>query len=137
MSADDLNESIYLPNGNLNAPYVLSNASLLLKEGEVDMAASLFKQVTGHPKLGHCGHYGIGKCFMKIGKPAKAVAAFEAALLLQRRPYIAASLLEALIALQEYTQAEKRALEFAREFVADPESIERFRSLYRECTAQK
>src|SRR5690348_9410979 len=104
-----------LPNGEINAPYILANADLLLRRGETELASKLFRAVKNHSRLGYCGHYGLGRCFLAEGKTGQAIAAFEKALSLVKRPYIATILLKTLIDSRNADLAERRALELARD----------------------
>ncbi len=123
----------YFPNGELNISFLLFNANLLLQEGELELAASLFQLVKNHHKYGYCGHYGIGQCFLKAQQPKLAAQAFERAYSLEKRPYIAVALIDALIACEYFEAAEIRSIEFAREFSAEPKFVELFRQHYRMC----
>ncbi len=137
MSSDPILEDAYLSNGELNISYILSNANLLMKSGEFLDAISLFRLVKNHPKFGFCGHYGLGQCFLKMGQPEQAVRAFEKALSLQRRAYIAASLVEAFLILRNFTIVEKLTLGFAQEFVNDPDYLKQFRAQYQVCLKEQ
>jgi tetratricopeptide (TPR) repeat protein len=127
----DENDYAYLPNGELNAPYILANADLLVKHGEYLAAAKLFRLLKDHPRLAHCAHYGMGQCLLKSGKPELALQAYEKALSIQKRDYIAQSLIQALIACGEYAEAEQRSFDFARDFASSEAAVESFRSLHR------
>jgi len=134
MSSGD-EDLCYLPNGELNVPFILTNANLLLLENELELAASLFQLVKGHTPYAHCAHYGIGQCFLKAQCPRQAVQAFEKAFLLEKRPYIGTALLEALMACGDLPAFEKRAIELAREFSFDEKFVEIFRRQYQMCLA--
>lgn len=129
-------EFAYLPSGELNASFILSNANLLLDAGELDAASSLFRLLKTHPTLSHCAHFGIGCCFLSAGKPLAAVSAFEYAMTIARKSYIATALVDALIQCGETTIAEQKALIFADEFAQNPESVQKLRDFFETCTAQ-
>ena len=137
MNTQDPTDILYFPNGEMNTSFILSNANLLLKEGEIELAASLFLLIKNQKKYSHCGHYGLGQCFLKMKNPHQAVIAFEKAFSLAKHPYIAAALIEALLASKEFNTAEKRTLEFAREFANDISFLELFRRQYQECISKQ
>lgn len=119
----------FRPNGELNATYILSNANLLLKAGEVAAAESLFRIILRHSKYSFCAHYGIGQCQMKRGAYQDAVHSFEQAICLQRRSYIAHSLIEALLACGRREAANSFASLFASEFSHEDAVAESFLNL--------
>lgn len=100
---------IYLPNGELNIPFLLVNANLLLKEGEIQLAASLFERVKASEKYRHCAYYGIGQCFLKLNARKQALSLFKKALACKRRPYIENAIidLETLCSKNEIENAVK------------------------------
>ncbi len=125
--ADDL---VYLPNGKMNAPFILANAHLLLKSGDPEQAATLFRLLKNHEKLAHCAHYGLGQCFLRLKQPEYALAAFEHALSLSRQAYIAIALLEVLLEFEEFERVEKQAFDYAQEFAQDISAVSKIRSIY-------
>ena len=127
---DELDQIIYFQNGELNTPYVLANAGLLLKSDEPRMAAILYMVIARHKKNSFCGFYGLGQCFLALEKPQNARDAFRKAFLLGGRPYMAVALIEALLLCEEYAEAEALALKCAVEFVTDAKMNERFKNLY-------
>ena len=129
---DEITNLAYLPNGELNASYILANASILLREGELSLAASLFCLVKDHKKLGHCAHYGLGQCFFAAKDWGRAVKAFEKALLLARKSYIARALLDALMASKQYALVEKTAVTLAREFAQESSFVEEVQRIYKD-----
>ena len=129
--ANELNDLIYFPNGDLNFPFVLANANLLLKEDEVELAVSLFGLITQHKSRAYFGHYGLGQCFLKSGEPDSAALSFERAFRLGRRPFLAYAWIEALISDRKYKEAEKTALLCAVEFAEDLETSNRLREFHR------
>jgi tetratricopeptide (TPR) repeat protein len=116
MNEDDSLELAYLPNGNLNFPYILSNANLLLQSGEIDLAASLFRLALGEPKVAHIALFGLGQCCMAGADYPKAARAFEKALLVSRRPYIAEAHLKALKMAGELELTGTLTQQYAAEF---------------------
>lgn len=92
MSSENDLDLVYLPDGRINAPYILANANLLLKSGEYQLAVSLFRRIQDHPKYGYCGYYGVGQCYFLLQHWSRARTAFEKALALAHRPYIVESL---------------------------------------------
>jgi uncharacterized protein HemY len=130
MNIENPFEFAYLPNGEPNTSFILSNANLLMKNGELDLAVSLFLLVKNHVRYGYCGHYGLGQCFLRMSHPKEAVLAFEKAYSLKRRAYIAAALVEALLECGEYKIAEERSIEFALEFSNESGFVDLFRMQY-------
>ena len=129
---DEIANLAYFPNGELNASFILANANILLREGELSLAISLFRLAKDHKKLGHCAHYGLGQCFVAAGDWDRAVKAFESALSLSRKSYIAVALLEALMATKQYAVVEQTAVEIAREFSQDRAFVEKVRRIYQD-----
>jgi len=87
-------DSIYLPNGELNFPILLVNATLLLREGEIRLAASLFERIKENEKYRHCAYYGLGQCFLKLNATKQALALFKKALECKRKPYIEKAIMD-------------------------------------------
>jgi tetratricopeptide (TPR) repeat protein len=134
---DEISNLAYLPSGELNAPYILASARVLLREKEYSLAISLFGLLKDHQKFGHCAHYGIGQCFFAANDLDRAVKAFEKALSLARKPYIAIALLESLMANKQYSLVEKTALVLASEFAQDTSFIETVRQIYQDSIDHK
>lgn len=121
----------HLPDGTLNVPYLLSNALVLVNAGEISDAASLFNLVKAHPKHGHCGHYGLGLCLMKLSQPASAVRAFKNAYDISPRAYIGVAMVEAMIAANQFRDAETMSERFAIVHAQNSALVEVFRLQYR------
>ena len=130
--SNDLDDLIYLPNGELNSPFVLANANILLKENEFKLAAKLFLLMANQRTYAFCGYFGLAKCFEKLSKPTQASESYKRAFELSRRPYIAFAYLECLLANHHYHQAEQFALMCAVEFVKHADEGERFRRFHRD-----
>ena len=130
MSQDDLNQTIYLPNGSLNASFILANAGILLKAKEYALAEQMFKSISKHPKLAHCAYYGIGKCHLEQGNFSLAKLNFERAFSISRSAFIAKAITETLMQAKRYPEGESLSLQFAIEFSSDIESTETFRKYY-------
>ncbi len=126
-------DSAFLPSGGINIPIILSNALILLKENEIELAASLFRLAKKYPKYVHCGHFGMGQCYLKANDPRRAVRAFELAFSITPRPYIGLALVEALIESKCFQIAEEKALNLAQFFATDPKSVKDFKEKYQEC----
>ncbi len=121
---------IYLPNGELNAPYLLANANLLLKEGDPQLASSLFLLTTKTKNYAHCGFYGLGQCYRHLQKPDLALDALRKAFALSRRAYIAIALIQALLECGQFQEAEQTSLSCAVEFLNDTYASEQIRGFY-------
>jgi tetratricopeptide (TPR) repeat protein len=133
---DEIMEMAYFPNGAMNAPFILSNANVLLKAGEVDLALSLFRVVKAHERLAFCAHYGIGLCYLKKSDPERALGALEKALSLARRPYIAVALVNALLACGQFKLSEERSVQFAQEYAAQVGYVDVFRKQHSQSIAK-
>ena len=127
---ENLDQLIYYPNGDLNVPYVLANANLLIKSGDINLAATIFMAAAKNKKQAYCGYYGLGLCFVKLGKHAAAVQAFQKSFSLKQRPYIGVAWVEALIESGKGNEAEQIALQCGILFVNDGEASQQFRNLY-------
>ena len=127
---EEISNLAYLPNGNLNASFILANGKILFEEKELALAVSLFRLLKDDKKLGHCAHYGLGQCFFAANDFAQAVKAYEKALSLSKKSYIAKALLEALMANKQYPSVEKKALQFVVEFTNEPEFVQEVRKIY-------
>lgn len=120
----------YLPNGDLNVPYLLANANVLLRGNELQLAASLFRLVKDHPKYGFCGDFGLGQCLMKAKKFRHAARAFEQALSKVHRGYIAIAHLDALKQAGETAQVQRLGILYAKKYEKDPSVLEKIRNIY-------
>lgn len=121
-----------LPNGEVNAVYILANAKLLLEANELSDSIRLFGTLVSHPKYGSYAHYGIGLCFYKVGDFKKAKTAFRNALTFSRKSFIAIDLVKAILASGDCVEAERLSLEFGKEFSVETESTKIFLDLYRQ-----
>ncbi len=130
--SNDLKDTIYLPNGELNSPFVLANANILLKEKELKLAASLFLLIAKQETYAFCGYYGLGQCFTGMQKHEAAVESFRKAFQISKRSWIATAWIDCLMRTGDFRSAEKVALECAIEFVNQPEVSEKFRLYYRD-----
>jgi len=70
-------ESIYLPNGKLNIPYLLKNADLLFDSGEFTLAKNIYKTILKGGDNTSVALFRIGRCLEAEGKQEEAHAHYE------------------------------------------------------------
>jgi tetratricopeptide (TPR) repeat protein len=70
-------ESIYLPNGKLNIPYLIRNADLLFDAGDYALARNIYKTVLTSGEYTSAALYRLGRCFEAEGKIEESRANYE------------------------------------------------------------
>jgi hypothetical protein len=121
----------YLPNGELNITYVVSQARTWLNEGRMLEAGKAFQMVAQQSKSPHLGWYGLGQCLSKGRHFEKAVLAFQRAFAIEPKIYIVQDWIEALIASGRSSDAEELSLRMIRQFAENPAALEALRALHR------
>ena len=135
--AEQLDLMILLPNGELNAPFLLANANLLLKAGEFKTAGSLFLRIAKTKKYAYCGYYGLGLCFRKLGQTEQAVEALKKSYLLEKRAYIAIELVKTLLESGRIKEAEQLSFACAAEFSDQAPVVEEMGKLFQQAIEQR
>ncbi len=103
-------ESVYLPDGKLNLPFLVRNAELLFRAGEFALARNLFHSVLQSGERSGYAHFWIARCFDCENRPEEAKKHYEesvafqpsvecyqylaAVLIRQKRDHYAAEVLE-------------------------------------------
>jgi tetratricopeptide (TPR) repeat protein len=137
MTQENIIEAAYLPSGEMDIPFIFENAVLLLRENEYELAASLFRVAKDDKQLGYQAWFGLGQCYVAAQKYQNAVLVFEKALSLSKQPYIAVALVHSLISCKHFDIAEKKTVEYAREFAHDAASVSQLRKYYQLCLTQQ
>jgi tetratricopeptide (TPR) repeat protein len=100
---------VFDPQGELNAPYLLQNASLLLSSREFALARNVYKAVLKSGKKSAQALFGIGLTFEGEGMPAKAVRCYEESIAFRAAPETFDRLIRVLEKLQRYEYAAELA----------------------------
>lgn len=77
------NESIYLPNGKLNVPYLIQNANLLFAAGEYSLSKNIFKTLLQSGEKAAQIHLGLGQCLEAENKLEDARKHYEESITFQ------------------------------------------------------
>ncbi len=70
-------ESIYLPNGKLNIPFLIRNADLLFDSGDYVLAKNIYKTILKTGENTSAALFRMGRCFEAEGKYEEALVHFE------------------------------------------------------------
>lgn len=76
-ASEESTDSVYLPNGKLNIPFLLQNGQLLLDSGEYELAKKLYKVVLESGEMTHIAFFDLGRCFELEKKFAEAQTYYE------------------------------------------------------------
>jgi tetratricopeptide (TPR) repeat protein len=95
--------------GDLNVPYLLQNASLLLSSREFALARNVYKAVLKSGKKSAQALFGVGLTFEGEGTPAKAVRCYEESIAYRPSPETFDRLIRVLEKLQRHEYAAELA----------------------------
>lgn len=70
-------EPVFMPDGRMNAPYLLKNAEILLSHGDLALAKRIYHSLLKSGEMLGQAYYGLGKCLDLEGLAAEARDAYE------------------------------------------------------------
>ena len=73
-------ETIYLPNGKLNVPYLIKNGDLLFEEGDYGLAKNIFKAILSSGDYSGTALLRLGKCLEAENKLDEAKTSYESSI---------------------------------------------------------
>jgi tetratricopeptide (TPR) repeat protein len=76
-SQKQIPESIYLPDGKLNTPYLIRNADLLFDSGDFSLARNIYKTILATGEQTSSVLYRLGRCFEAESKLEEAKTHYE------------------------------------------------------------